>query len=150
MPSCFSRVRLFAAPWTVARQAPLSMGFSRQEYWNALPGPPPGDLLNPGIEPASLTSPALAGWFFTTSTTGKLFLDHEYGCESCSAMCTLCNPVDYSLPGSSVHRILQVRILEWIAIPFSRGSTQLRDQIWVSYIAGRFLTIWATRKDLLL
>ena len=55
--------------WTVACQAPLSMGFSRQEYWSGLPFPSPGDLPNPGIEPASRTSPALAGRFFTTSTT---------------------------------------------------------------------------------
>ena len=64
-----SRVRLFATPWTVARQAPLSMGFSRQEYWSGLPCPPPGDLPDPGIEPASLISPTLAGEFFTTSAT---------------------------------------------------------------------------------
>ena len=51
-----SRVRLFGAPWTVAYQAPLSMGFSRQEYWSGLPFPSPGDLPNPGIE---LGSPAL-------------------------------------------------------------------------------------------
>ena len=65
--SRFSRVRLFVIPWTVARQAPLSMGFSRQEYWSGLPCPSPGDLPHPGIEPESLTSPALAGGFFTTS-----------------------------------------------------------------------------------
>ena len=53
--SRFSCVRLFATPWTIAHQALLSMGFSRQEYWRGLPCPPPGDLLNPGIEPASLT-----------------------------------------------------------------------------------------------
>ena len=53
----------------VTSQAPLSMGFSRQEYWSGLPCPPPGDLPNPGIEPVSLTSPALAGRFFTTSAT---------------------------------------------------------------------------------
>ena len=46
-----SRVQLFATPWTVAYQAPPSMGFSRQEYWSGLPFPSPGDLLNPGIEP---------------------------------------------------------------------------------------------------
>ena len=56
----FSRVRLFVTPWTVARQAPLSMGFFRQEYWNGLPCSPPGDLPVPGIKPASLMSPALA------------------------------------------------------------------------------------------
>ena len=60
---------LFATLWTVAHQAPLSMKISRQEYWNGLPFPPPGDLPDPGIEPASLMSPALAGGFFTNSTT---------------------------------------------------------------------------------
>ena len=49
-----SRVRLFADPWTVAYQAPQSMGFSRQEYWSGLPFPSPGDLPDPGIEPRSL------------------------------------------------------------------------------------------------
>ena len=58
-----SFIELFATPWTVAHQAPLSLGFSRQEYWNGLPFLPPGNLPNPGIEPASLASPALAGGF---------------------------------------------------------------------------------------
>ena len=56
---------------------------------------------------------------------------------------TLCNPMDYSLPGSSVYEILQARILEWIAIPFSRGSSQPRDRNQVSCIAGSFYTVWA-------
>ena len=64
-----SRVQLFAAPWTVACQAPLSMEFSRQEYWSGLPFPIPGDLLDPGIESMSYTSHALAGEFFTTSAS---------------------------------------------------------------------------------
>ena len=55
----FSHVQLFVTPWTIAHQAPLSMGFSRQEYWSGSPFPPPGGLPNPGIEPASLMSPAL-------------------------------------------------------------------------------------------
>ena len=59
---------------------------------------------------------------------------------------TLCDPVDCSLLGSSVHGILQTRILEWVAIPFSRGSFQPRDWTQVSYIAGRFFTIWTIRK----
>ena len=67
MLSLFSRVRLFETPWAIARQVPLSMGFSRQEYRSGLPCPPPGDLLNPGIESKSHTSPVLAGRFFTTS-----------------------------------------------------------------------------------
>ena len=56
--NCFSHVQLFATPWTVAFQAPLSLGFSRQEYWNGLSCPPPGDFPNPGIETASPATPA--------------------------------------------------------------------------------------------
>ena len=67
--SRFSHVQLFVTPWTIAHQAPLSMGFSRQEYWSGLPCPPPGDLPDSGKEPTSLMSPALAGGFFTTGTT---------------------------------------------------------------------------------
>ena len=69
MLSCFNRVQLFATLWNVVYQAPLSMGVSRQEYWSGLPFIPPGDLPDPGIEPPSLVSPALAGGFFTTSST---------------------------------------------------------------------------------
>ena len=69
--SLFGHVRLLATLWTVARQAPLSVGFSRQECWSALPCPSPGDLPNTGIEPASLTSPALAGRFLPTVPPGK-------------------------------------------------------------------------------
>ena len=67
--SHFSHVRLFATLWTVALQVSLSVGFSRQEYWRGLPCPPPGDLPDPGIKPKSLKSPALAGRFFSTSST---------------------------------------------------------------------------------
>ena len=66
-----SCVQLFATPWTVAPQAPLSVEFSRQESWNGLPFPSPEDLPDPGIEPRSLASPVLAGGFFTASTTWK-------------------------------------------------------------------------------
>ena len=58
-------------PWTIAYQAALSMGFSREEYWGGLSYPPPGDLPNPGIELSFLRSPALAAGFFTTITTNK-------------------------------------------------------------------------------
>ena len=60
-----------ATPWTAAYQAPPSMGFSRQEYWSGLPFPSPEDLPNPGTEPKSSASPALAGRFFTTAPLGK-------------------------------------------------------------------------------
>jgi len=61
----------FAIPWAVAHQAPLSMEFSRQEYWSGLPFPPSGDLANPGIKSASFASPSLPGRFFTTVPPGK-------------------------------------------------------------------------------
>ena len=71
----FSRVLLFVAPWTVAPLAPLSMGFSRQEHWHGLPFPSPGDLPDPGIEPASLSSPALAAycWHLLASPPSFIF-----------------------------------------------------------------------------
>ena len=64
----FQSCLTLATLWNVAHQAPLSMGFFRQEYWNGLHCPPPGDLPSSGIKPMSLTSPALTGWFFNTST----------------------------------------------------------------------------------
>ena len=67
----FSHVRLFVTPWTLARQAPLSLGFSRQEYQSGMPCPPPGDLPNPEMERRSLASPPLAGRFFTAVPSGK-------------------------------------------------------------------------------
>ena len=73
-----SHVQLFAAPRTVAHQTPLSMEFSRQEYWSGLPCPPPGDLSNPGIEPVFLGSPALTGEFFTTSATWKALATKDH------------------------------------------------------------------------
>ena len=65
------------------------------------------------------------------------------GAQSCP---TLCDPVDCSLPGSSIHGVLQARILEWVAISFCRGSSRPRDQIWVSRIPGRHFNLWAARE----
>ena len=87
-PSC---VWLFVTPWTIACQAPLSLGFSGQEYWSGLPCPSSGDFLDPGIEPGSLTLQA------------------------------------HSLPSEPPG---------WVAVPFSRGLTQLRNWTQVSHIAG--------------
>ena len=72
-----SRVRLSAASQMVARQASLSMGFPRQEHWSGLPFPPPGDLPDPGIEPAALVSPALAGGFIMTAPPGQPRYPHS-------------------------------------------------------------------------
>ena len=76
--SLFSHVRLFATPWIVALQAPLSMDFSRQEYWSGFPCPPPGDLPDTRIKPGSLMSPALPGRFFATSTTWEAHINPGY------------------------------------------------------------------------
>ena len=94
MLSCFSCVQLFATLWTVPRQAPLSMGFSRQEYQSGLPCPTPGDLPYPGIEPVSLVSPALAGGFFTTRPTWEAQVQSKYAiniscCHYCLYHCVL-------------------------------------------------------------
>ena len=63
--------------------------------------------------------------------------------ESCLI---LCNNIDCSLPGTTVHRISEARMLELVAFPFCRGTSQPRDRTWVSFIAGRFFTLWATRE----
>ena len=93
----FSCVRLFAIPWTVVHQAPLSMGFSRQEYWSGLPCPPPGDLPHSGTELASPASPALQVDSLPTEQPGK--------------------PVfyDYSKP--------KVRVSGWCVNPMSGGES---------------------------
>ena len=82
MLSRFSHVRVFATLWTVSQQAPLTMGFSRQEYWSKLPCLPLGDFPNPGIKPMSLTSPILSGGFFTISTTYCLQVSHSVMSDS--------------------------------------------------------------------
>ena len=76
----------------------------------------------------------------------ELIRPHESESVSCSACLTLCDIIDCGLPGSSVHEIFQARILEWVVIPFSRGSSQLRDQTWVSCITGGLFTIWAIKE----
>ena len=80
-----SRVQLFATSWTVACQSPLSMGFSRQEYWCGLPGPPPGNLHNPEIELMSACISCFAGGFFPTEPPGKpteYLFPHSNSCQT--------------------------------------------------------------------
>ena len=138
MLGCFSVVRLCNP---VDLHTPLLMGFSRQEYWSGLPFPTPGDLSNCGIEPSSLMSPALAGRFFATSATWEAHIGTESESDVAQSCPTLCDPMDCSLSGSSVHGIFQAIILEWVAISFSMGSSWPRDWTQVSHIAGRH---WAT------
>jgi len=101
-----------------SHQAPLSIGFSRKAYWSGFTCPPP-DLPNPGIKTRSLLSPALAGGFFT-SVTWEAPKMKVLVVQSCL---TLYDPMDCRPPGSSIHEILQAGIQEWVAIPFSRGSS---------------------------
>ena len=110
-----SHVRLLATPWTAAYQAPLSMGFSRQEYWNELPNPPPGDLPNPGIKPMSpaLQVDSLPLWSAAAAAAAAAKL-----LQSCP---TLCDPIDGGPPGPPIPGILQARTLEWVAISFSNA-----------------------------
>ena len=91
MLSCSVVADSFAPPWTVACQAPLSMEFSRQEYWSGLPFSPPGDLPDPGTEPMSLMSPTLAGGFFTTGATWGPFQYSRSSqwCKPCHFICSL-------------------------------------------------------------
>ena len=133
-------VKVFLTPWTVASQTPLSTEFSRQQSWSGLPFPFPGDLPDPGWNLGFLHCGRILHYW---ATKGALFNGWVKIAQSCP---TLCDPVDCSLPGSSVHGILQARILEWVAISFSRGSSRPGDQTRVSRIAGRRFTIWATRE----
>ena len=105
MLSCFSRVRLSTTLGTVAHQAPLSMGFSRQEHWSGLLCPPLGDLPDPGIQPASFVSPALAGVFFTTSTTLCDGLNGSSSQNSTFLLLRVC--VTLTIPSSQKHPIFQ-------------------------------------------
>ena len=96
-----SRVWLFATPWTVACQVPLSVEFSRQEYWRGLPLPSPGNLPDPGIETVSLAPPALAGGLLTTVPPGTSTLQCAAAAAKSLQSCpTLCDPIEGSPPGS--------------------------------------------------
>ena len=136
----------FVTSWTVAHQVPLSMGFPKHEYCGGLPFPSPGDLPDPWIEPGS---PALHEDSFSLSQQGTPSVQRAVCvCVLVPPLClTLCDTKDYSQPGSSVHGFLHARILEWLPISFSRGSSQPKDQTLISCIAGWFFTIWATRED---
>ena len=155
MLSHFSLVQLCETLWTVALQAPLSRGFSRQEYWSGLPFLPPRDLPDPEIELAFLISPALAGRFFiyiilfyvcfcwkrrySIYIFDSLALNSQptaqYSCVHTQSRLTLWDSMDCSLPGSSVHGIFLARILEWVAIFYSRGSSQSMDWTFIPYVS---------------
>ena len=106
----------FATPWTAAHQATLFMGFFRQEYWSGLLSPSPGDLPDPGVQSASL---ALQVDSLSLNHQGSLEMSMKLNEVKVTQSCLiLCNSIDYT-----VHGILQARILEWVAFPFSRRSS---------------------------
>ena len=115
----------FVTPWTVAHEAPLSMRFPRQEHWHELLLPSPGDLPDARIKLTFLMSPPLAGGLFTPRATWEASVYIEKGKERKFAQScpTLSDPMDCSLPGSSVHGIFQAIILEWVAISFFKASS---------------------------
>ena len=132
---------------TVACQAPLSMGFFRQECWNWLPCPSPRDLPNPGLNPGSIPhcrwilyqliyqgSPQWEPIYIYIQTQRKRLSMHT--CTHVSLLSPVwlfCGPINWSPLGSSFHGISQVRLLEWDAIAFSRGSSQPMDWTCISY-----------------
>ena len=118
-----SRVWLLATPWTAAYQAPLSMGFSRQEYWSGVPLPSPTTLVQ-----ATIISLGLLVVYLL------------------SRVWLICDPIDCRPPGSSVHGISQVRILGWVAISFSRRSSWPRDRIHIYCISRQILYHLGTRE----
>ena len=106
---------------------------------------------SPNLEPIwdhcfSLIS-LCAGWHITAMILTYFNMWRDWVSEVAQSCLTLCDPMDCSLPGSSASGILQARVLEWVALSFSRRSYQPRDWTWVSRIAGRRFTIWATRED---
>ena len=128
-------------PTIIACQTLLSMGFPGKDAGKGFHFLLWGIFPELGIE---LMSSALAGGFFTTEPGRKARIDSES--EVTQSCLTLCDPVDCSLPGSSIHGILQARVLEWVTISLSRGSSQPRDWTWVSRIGGRSFNLWATRE----
>ena len=126
-------------PWTVAHQGPLSMGIvqARILEWAAMASSG-GSSQSRDWTWGSYVC-CTGSRLFTTSASWEALL-----CVSVTLLCpTLCNPMACGLLGSSVHGILQPRILEWIAMPFSRGSFWPRDRTQVCYTAGGFFTRWA-------
>ena len=114
-----NHVQLFATPWTITHEAPVFMGFSRQEHWSRLPCPPPGDLPDPGIEALPPASPALPGECYRATWEAQIPVAAAGAAESPQSCPTLCDPIDGSPPGSPVPGLLQARTLEWVAISFS-------------------------------
>ena len=116
---------------TVALSCDATPNIWRYSVWT---GPPRKQMLRWMLEEKKF----LSSFFFS-------LLTNSYVCVLVAQSCpTLCNPMNCSLPGSSVHGVSQARILKWVAIPFSRRSSWFGDLTWVSHTVGRFCTVWTT------
>ena len=135
-----SHAWLFVTPWSVA---------PKQEYWSGLlfPSPAVSQSRN-GTWVSCVSCISRQIRYHKRHLGNPLYMERKKEHEVTQSCLTLCNPMDCSLPGSSLHGILQARILEWVAIPLSRGSSWSRDRSWVSRIAGRCFNLWATREAL--
>ena len=118
-----SGVWVCATLWTATHQAPLSMGFSRQEHWSGLPCPPPGDLPDPWVEPGSLTTPPLVSGFFTTSATCQIITFYTLNNLHFCQLWNVCDPWMKALAGIFVY-----------LVPVSENNLQLL--LWASFESG--------------
>ena len=166
--SCFSRVWLFATLSTVAHQAPLSMGFSRQEYQSGLPCPPPGDLSHPRDQ-IRVSYVSCIGRFFTTSTTFEAQVYFSVCvCLVAQSCPTLCNPMPtlvlcpwgffrqehwsrlpypcWGYGSPSPGDLPKWPGMNWLTQLVNQSIDWPRDQSQVSHISFRFFIIWATRE----
>ena len=135
--------RLFVTPWTTACQGFLSITNSQSS-----PKPMSIESVMPSNHLILCHPLLLLPSIFLLFLILLFFNLSESESEVTQSCPTLCNPMDCSLPGFSIHGIFQATVPEWVAISFSRVSSQPRDQTWVSHIAGRCFTLWATREAL--
>ena len=150
MLSCFSHVQLFVILWTVACQGPLSMGFSRQEYWSGLPCPSPRGYFQPSNQThisyvscigrqVLYHSPHL--WLKCFGAGSLSFLQGIFPIQGWNSGLLYCGQILHQLSHKR-----SPRILEWVACPFSSRSSWPRNWTAVSCIAGGFFTNWAMRE----
>jgi len=134
--------------WSLGQEDPLEKGIATHSSilaWRISWTEEPGRLQSTGSQRVGYDR---ATNTVTFSLWCVVYKNIKSLCCMCVLVAQLCatNPIDYSLPGFSLHGILQAKILEWVAMPFPRGSSWPRDRTWVSCIAGRFFTVRATRE----
>ena len=141
---CHSTISSSGIPFSCLQSFPKSGSFPMSQFFTS-GGQSIGVSALASVPPMNTQdwSPLEGTGWITLQSKGLSTVFSNTTVQSCPL---LFDPMDCSLPGSSVHGMLQVRILGWLAISFSRESSQTRDQTWVSCIAGRFFTFWVTRE----